>query len=168
MIGFTESAKCSTIRKIFDDAYRSHQSCVIVDNIERLIDYGPIGPRYPNLTLQALLVLLKKMPPKGRKLLIVATSSRKQVLDQLEMLSAFTDVLHVSNLSKAEHITAVAKLSGVLSPAGLASLQAQLSGRNTNIGVKKLLGLLDMVKQTDERERVDKLVAKLEDDMISY
>ena len=64
--------------------------------------------------------------------------------------------------------TAVAKLSGVLSPAGLASLQAQLSGRNTNIGVKKLLGLLDMVKQTDESERVDKLVAKLEDDMISY
>ena len=49
--------------------------------------------------LQALLVLLKKLPPKGRKLLIVATTSRKHVLDELEMLSAFTDVLHVPNLS---------------------------------------------------------------------
>ena len=27
-------------------------SCVVVDNIERLLDYGPIGPRYSNLTLQ--------------------------------------------------------------------------------------------------------------------
>ena len=52
MIGFTESPKCMTIRKIFDDAYKSSVSCVVVDNIERLIDYGPIGPRYANMTLQ--------------------------------------------------------------------------------------------------------------------
>ena len=34
---------------------RSNQSCVVVDNIERLLDYGPIGPRYSNLTLQVRL-----------------------------------------------------------------------------------------------------------------
>lgn len=77
MVGYTESAKCLQIRKIFDDAYRSTLSCILVDNIERLLDYGPIGPRYSNLTLQALLVLLKKEPPKGRKLLILCTSSRR-------------------------------------------------------------------------------------------
>lgn len=77
MVGFTESAKCLQIRKIFDDAYRSTLSCIVVDNVERLLDYGPIGPRYSNLTLQALLVLLKKQPPKGRKLLILCTSSRR-------------------------------------------------------------------------------------------
>ena len=55
MIGYTESAKCMTIRKIFDDAYKSSVSCVVVDNIERLIDYGPIGPRYANMTLQVCL-----------------------------------------------------------------------------------------------------------------
>ena len=103
MVGFTESAKCATIRKIFDDAYRSMMSCILVDNIERLLDYGPIGPRYSNLTLQALLVLLKKNPPKGRRLLIICTTSRKEVLEQMEMLSAFTDVLHVSNLTRPEH-----------------------------------------------------------------
>ena len=56
MIGFTESAKCMTIRKIFDDAYKSSVSCVVVDNIERLIDYGPIGPRYANMTLQVITI----------------------------------------------------------------------------------------------------------------
>jgi vesicle-fusing ATPase len=80
MVGYTETAKCLHIRKVFDDAYRSTLSCILVDNIERLLDYGPIGPRYSNLTLQALLVLLKKQPPPGKKLLILCTSSRRLFL----------------------------------------------------------------------------------------
>ena len=38
--------------------FRSMMSCVVVDNIERLLDYGPIGPRYSNLTLQVNLMLI--------------------------------------------------------------------------------------------------------------
>ena len=106
-MGFTESAKCMQIRRIFDDAYRSSMSCILVDNIERLLDYGPIGPRYSNLTLQAILVLLKKNPPKGKRLLVICTTSRREVLQQMEMLSAFTDVLHVSNLTEAQHFAGV-------------------------------------------------------------
>ena len=110
-------------------------------------------------------MLLKKLPPKGRKLLIVATTSRKSVLDDLEMLSAFTDILHVPNLSRPEHVSEVSRASGVISAPGLSSLKSQLSGRSANIGVKKLLGLLDMVAQTQEAERVNKLVMKLEEEM---
>jgi hypothetical protein len=33
------------------------------DNIERLLDYVPIGPRFSNQVLQTLLVLMKKLPP---------------------------------------------------------------------------------------------------------
>ena len=112
-----------------------------------------------------MLVLLKKLPPKGRKLLIVATTSRKSVLEDLEMVSAFTDILHVPNLSRTEHIIQVSRASGVISATGLASLQTQMSGRSANIGVKKLLGLLDMVAQTQEAERVNKLIMKLEEEM---
>ncbi|TNN36166.1 Vesicle-fusing ATPase [Liparis tanakae] len=64
MIGHSEIAKCQAIKKIFEDAYKSQLSCVVVDDIERLLDYVPIGPRFSNLVLQALLVLLKKPPPK--------------------------------------------------------------------------------------------------------
>ena len=42
MVGFTEAAKCMQIRKVFDDAYKSPLSCTVVDNIERLLDYGSI------------------------------------------------------------------------------------------------------------------------------
>lgn len=128
MVGFTESAKCLQIRKIFDDAYRSTLSCILVDNIERLLDYGPIGPRYSNLTLQALLVLLKKQPPKGRKLLILCTSSRRQVLDDMEMLSAFTSVLHVQNLSHPQHVLAVLEDCDVFSKQELLSISKKMQG----------------------------------------
>lgn len=129
MIAYTESAKCLQIRKVFDDAYRSTLSCIVVDNIERLLDYGPIGPRYSNITLQALLVLLKKQPPKGRKLLIVCTSSRRQVLEDMEMLSAFTSILHVPNLSQPDHLMTVLEESDVFSKPELKSIQKKIQGQ---------------------------------------
>lgn len=126
MIAYTESAKCLHIRKVFDDAYRSTLSCVLVDNIERLLDYGSIGPRYSNLTLQALLVLLKKQPPKGRKLLILCTTSRRQVLEDMEMLSAFTSILHVPNLSSPEHLMNVIEDSDVFTKQEIHSIKKKI------------------------------------------
>jgi len=164
MVGFTESAKCMMIRKIFDDAYRSSMSCIVVDNIERLIDYGPIGPRYSNLTLQALLVLLKKPPPKGKRLLIICTTSRKEVLEQMEMMSAFTDVLHVSNLSHASHIARVLEQTDAFNQTEARNIVTKLANHNICIGVKKLLGLLDMCKQMGEQTRGIKFISKLEEE----
>jgi len=167
MVGFTESAKCTMIRKIFDDAYRSDLSCVIVDNIERLIDYGAIGPRYSNLTLQALLVLLKKAPPSGRRLLVVATSSRREVLDLLEMIPCFTSVLHVPNLRNADEVLTVVGNSGVFKGGDLESLKTKIANLNLSIGIKSLLGVLDMVAQTEESGRVNKLASKLEEEALN-
>jgi len=167
MVGYTEAAKCTTIRKIFDDAYRSDFSCIIVDNIERLIDYGAIGPRYSNLTLQALLVLLKKAPPQGRRLLVLATSSRREVLDLLEMLPCFTAVLPVPNMRSSQDVLPVVENSGVVAEADLELLRSKISGLNINIGVKSLIGVLDMVAQTDEGGRVEKLVSKLEEEALA-
>lgn len=50
--------------QMFDKAYHSKFSCIVVDDIEHLLDYVPVGPHFSNLVLQALLVLLKKAPPK--------------------------------------------------------------------------------------------------------
>jgi len=37
MVGFHEAAKCQLIKKMFEDAYKSPLSCIIVDDIERLL-----------------------------------------------------------------------------------------------------------------------------------
>ncbi|KAL1379892.1 hypothetical protein pipiens_014586 [Culex pipiens pipiens] len=159
MVGFTENAKCLQIRKYFDDAYRSTLSCILVDNIERLLDYGPIGPRYSNLTLQALLVLLKKQPPRGKKLLIL------QVLEDMEMLSAFTAVLHVPNLSQPEHILSVLEQeSDVFSKSDLSTIYKRMKGHKVFVGIKKLLDLIDLSRQTEPQQRVNKFLTKLEEE----
>jgi vesicle-fusing ATPase len=154
MVGYTETAKCMLIRKVFDDAYKSTQSCILVDNIERLLDYSPIGQRYSNLVLQALLVLLKKEPPAGRKLMVLCTASRRQVLEEMEMLSTFTAVLHVPNLTQPEHLLAVlddiSQNNGnqnCFSKAERDMIARNTAGRRLSIGIKKLLAFIDMAKQ---------------------
>ena len=148
MVGFTEAAKCMQIRKVFDDAYKSPLSCIVVDNIERLLDYGPIGPRYSNLVLQALLVLLSKEPPFGRKLVILCTTSCRQVLEQLEMVSSFTTVLHVPNLSQSEHLINVLSYlnangaTSCFNQQEVAKIHRKIQGRHLQIGIKKLLAFV--------------------------
>jgi len=70
MIGYTELEKCSQLQKIFEDAYKSPLSCIIIDNVERLLNYSTIGPIYSNLMLQALLLLLRKRPPRVKNCFI--------------------------------------------------------------------------------------------------
>ncbi|EEB10550.1 N-ethylmaleimide sensitive fusion protein, putative [Pediculus humanus corporis] len=164
MVGFTESSKCLLIKKIFEDAYRSNLSCVLVDNIERLLDYGAVGPRYSNITLQALLVLLKKEPPKGRRLIVFCTSSRRKVLEDLELLSTFTTTLHVPNITEIDDLVTVLEETNVFSSPDIKSLVKLLQGKRLSIGIKKLLALIDMARQTNPNTRVSQFVTTLEEE----
>ena len=46
MVGYSEFAKVAKINKAFEDAYKSPQSVIVIDEIERLLDYVPMGQRY--------------------------------------------------------------------------------------------------------------------------
>uniref|UniRef100_A0A8C5AYG7 Vesicle-fusing ATPase n=1 Tax=Gadus morhua TaxID=8049 RepID=A0A8C5AYG7_GADMO len=150
MIGHSEISKCQAIKKVFDDAYKSQLSCVVVDDIERLLDYVPIGPRFSNLVLQALLVLLKKPPPKGRKLLIIGTTSRKDILQEMEMLDAFSTTIHIQNISTGEQLVDALELLGSFTEKERASIGHQLKGKRVWIGIKKLLMFIEMSLQVTE------------------
>uniref|UniRef100_A0A3P8Z527 Vesicle-fusing ATPase n=1 Tax=Esox lucius TaxID=8010 RepID=A0A3P8Z527_ESOLU len=164
MIGFSENSKCLAIKKIFEDAYKSQLSCVVVDDIERLLDYVPIGPRFSNMVLQALLVLLKKTPPKGRKLLIIGTTSRKDVLQEMEMLDAFSTTIHIPNISTGEHLVEALELLGSFTDAERATIGQHVKGKRVWIGIKKLLMLIEMSLQMDVEYRVTKFLQLLRDE----
>ena len=66
--------------------------------------------KFSNMVLQALIALVKKVPPKGKRLLVIGTSSRKDVLDQMGLLSAFNSSLHLSNLTSGQEIVTVIKV----------------------------------------------------------
>ncbi|KAK5851189.1 hypothetical protein PBY51_002004 [Eleginops maclovinus] len=164
MIGHSEIAKCQAIKKIFEDAYKSQLSCVVVDDIERLLDYVPIGPRFSNLVLQALLVLLKKTPPKGRKLLIIGTTSRKDVLQEMEMLDAFSTTIHIPNISRGEQLVEALELLGSFQDAERADIAKRVKDTTLWIGVKKLLMLIEMSIQVDSGYRVSKFMSLLREE----
>ncbi|XP_008775164.1 vesicle-fusing ATPase-like [Phoenix dactylifera] len=102
MIGLSESSKCAQIVKVFEDAYKSQLSIIILDDIERLLEYVAIGPRFSNLISQTLLVLLKRLPPKGKNMLVIGTTSEAGFLESLGICDAFSVTYHVPTLDKAD------------------------------------------------------------------
>ncbi|KAI0019473.1 P-loop containing nucleoside triphosphate hydrolase protein [Xylariomycetidae sp. FL0641] len=81
-VGTNEAAKLEYLRRAFSDAYKSTYSIVILDGIENIIDWNPIGMRFSNAVVQYLGALLDTRPPKGRKLLVIATTSQRSMLNQ--------------------------------------------------------------------------------------
>jgi vesicle-fusing ATPase len=76
MVGTSLPFKIQYVVKAFEDAYKSTQSIVILDDLERLVEYVEIGRRFNNDLLQALLVLISKLPEKkDSSILIIATCS---------------------------------------------------------------------------------------------
>ncbi|CAM6123309.1 unnamed protein product [Calypogeia fissa] len=102
MVGLPEFQKCSMISNVFEDAYRSPLGIIIMDDIERIIGYVSIGPKFSNGILQTLLVLIKKLPPKGSKLMIIGTTSMKEDMGDVGILSAFQLSISVPNLNSSD------------------------------------------------------------------
>ncbi|KAI8904181.1 P-loop containing nucleoside triphosphate hydrolase protein [Powellomyces hirtus] len=168
MVGFTEQAKMNHINKIFNDAHRSEFSVIVIDSLERILDWVPIGPRFSNSVLQTLMVLLKKPPMKNHRLLILATTTNRHVLSQMDLTDAFNASLYTP------HITTLSAIDSVL-----ASLQTFTDAERTRaiemlsragveqrgglaIAVKKLVVLGEMAAQ--DVDRVDKLVNLIMDE----
>lgn len=163
MIGFSESAKCQAIKKVFDDAFKSELSCIVVDDIERLIEYVPIGPRFSNTVLQALFILLKRSLPKRRKLLIIGTTSCRDVLDQMQLMSVFNTVIHVPSITRPAELIQVIKNLNKFEEQEIDFIESGIQEMNINIGIKKLLSLVEMSLQTDISERAGKFQILLQE-----
>ena len=103
LVKYMESGKYTYIYNTFEDGYKSPYSIIILDNIEKLIEYIRIGPRFSNLLLQTLSVYIKKLPPKkGKKMLIIGTTSSASQLEELGLVESFDRRIQVPNLTKNE------------------------------------------------------------------
>lgn len=86
LIGQSDSQRCATLLKLFNDAYKSPLSIIVIDDIERVIEFTPVGSRFSNSVLQTLLVLLRKVPPAPCRLLVAATTSIAHLLEDLQVI----------------------------------------------------------------------------------
>lgn len=148
MIGYSDSQRCGEILKVFTDSYKSPLSVIVIDDIERIIEFTPVGCRFSNSVLQTLLVLLRKVPPTPCRLLVIATTSIAHLLDDLQLTAAFNVQVHASMLQLPSEMEAVLKKYG---GDGLTDHEIQsISQMITKpIGVKQLLMVLEMARAED-------------------
>ncbi|KAI8085172.1 P-loop containing nucleoside triphosphate hydrolase protein [Halteromyces radiatus] len=164
MVGMTENAKINEINKVFNDSYKSPLSVIVIDNIERLLDWVDIGPRFSNAILQALLVLLKKPPPKDRRLLIIATTSQRSILKQMDMIDAFASEIQVPTITSLSEIDIVLQKMELFNEQERSDALIELGtveNMTLSIGIKKLLMVIEMARQ--DTDKVSKFVNTISD-----
>ncbi|KAF9193036.1 transport between ER and Golgi ATPase protein [Haplosporangium sp. Z 767] len=152
MIGMSEMQKVNAIHRVFQDSYKSPLSVIVMDDIERLLDYTPIGSRFSNTVLQALAVLLKKQPPKGRRLLVLTTTTRRHVLAEMDLMDSFSSELYVENLRKLEEVNVVVKNLALFKSdeerrTAMATLAKSGIENQLSIGIKRLLMTIEKARQ---------------------
>jgi len=144
-VGYHETGKIDSIVSIFNDAYRSEQALIILDDIERIMEYVNIGPRFSNAILQALMVLIKKVPTKpNHRLLIIGTTSQKTVLKELEIYQAFNVAVHMPTLTRDEVFAVLKHYKGNQKDKEMIADSMQF------MTIKRLLLLIDMACQGED------------------
>jgi len=144
LVGYSESGKCSKITKIFEDAYKSPISCIVVDDIERIIEYVRLGNRFSNIILQTLLVFMRKQPPKNKKLLILSTTSNMSLLEELDFNTVFDETIALPQIdTKEEFQNVLTSLSVFPKPEQLSEATNFFSG---SISIKNLITIIEMAR----------------------
>lgn len=141
LVGWSEQARVLKILKVFEDAYKSPLSVIVLDDLERLIDYSPVGPRYSNVVLQSLQTLINTPPPTECKLLVFATATDTNFLEELGVLSIFTAQQALPLVSGP------AELAVVLAALGESELADRLDTKP--VPIKTLINRIDYLKQQD-------------------
>ena len=151
MIGFNEPSKIAHMTKIFMDAYKSPMSVVVMDSIERIVEWVPIGPRFSNPILQTLVTLLRKQPPKGRRLLILATTTERSILQQLDVFNNFNSDLSVPELQTYDELAFVMKDTKAFSDddirRSISEIKDITRSDKCQVGIKKVLLGIETAKQ---------------------
>ena len=144
LVGLHEDGRANIVQKAFRDAYKSPSALIILDDIERIMEYVAIGPRFSNQVLQTLLVLVKAQPPPGHRLMVVGTTSIPDMLEAMQVTDAFYLCLPVPSLETASQFSAVLSSGKLLtmSAPDVAAVSAHLAGKS--MGIKKLLNIVEM------------------------
>ena len=155
MVGYNEMAKVHHISKIFEDAYKSRTSVVVVDNIERIIDWVPIGPRFSNTVLQTLMVFLRKQPTKDRRLLVLATTTQRAVLKNLDVYNSFNSDIMVPHVNTYEELQFIMEQSNAFDQQEIGMALSEIGGISDDgtigVGVKKVLLGIETAKQDADK-----------------
>ena len=155
-IGMNEQQKCEKIKTVFDQAHKSSLGMIVIDDLEQIIDYVDIGPRFSNSVLQTLKICLKKTPNSGRRLMVICTSSAiGSIWNHLNISGVFDVNIKLGYVSSRTGFETV--IGGVTE---LSKEQVEIivdflyeNQKDVNIPVKKLIKISETINEYIEKEQ---------------
>ncbi len=146
LLNETENEKLNYIYNIFSDAYKSSSSLIIIDDIEKLIEYVEINrsSRFNNHTLQLLLNLMKNPPTNDYcNLCVICTTSYEKVLKEMDINKFFDLIIPIPSLTQVTDIkTILNKIKPNIPPLHLNII---VNNIYKPIGIKKIITILNMI-----------------------
>jgi vesicle-fusing ATPase len=148
LVGVPDVVKVAAIEKVFTDAFKSKSSIVILDSLERLFNWVPIGPRFSMAMVDALLIFMNKQPPPGHRLLILATTAIPDVLKELSF--SFSREIEVPAVATANEVRIVLQADAELSPDEATRAMRTYGQNEVGIGIKKILFAIDRAREDED------------------
>lgn len=154
LVGMSDGAICLKISKVFDDAYKSTLSIVIIDDFERIIRYT-IGNRFSNAILQALLTCIRRSPKEPNRKVFVLATSTSQVVRTLELDRMFDFVRTIPCVNGRAELRAVLESSGIAQQCrpSLEAVLAEFPANSAGLGISEVLTTLELAIN-DENDSV--------------
>lgn len=154
MIGMNEIQKIQHLQKVFTDAYKSPLNILVLDKIDLIVDWVPIGPRFSSAVLAAIKGLMDNKPPKNRPLLIFATTSERTVLQQLQL--DFDEEIAVPNVNSQQELAFIMQQSGKFSEQeiqrSIGLIEETTGSRRIGVGVRRVLLGIQTAAQVQDRD----------------
>merc|ERR1712118_237507 len=142
LAGCSEQEKVMKITEIFDDAQKSSLSAVILYDLEHLMEFTCIGPRFSNSILQLFFGMLKRQPAKqGHRMLIIGTTSEVNFIRNSKLVRAFSVTLELPMLSDPSHFQEALRGLPAFTPQVLTEVCGALP---RSVGIRTLLRVAEM------------------------
>ncbi|KAF2671050.1 AAA-domain-containing protein [Microthyrium microscopicum] len=152
MVGFNDMMKVQYMQKIFMDADKSPLSIIVIDDIEDIIDWIGIGPRFSVTVVSAIRALLRQNPPGDKRRVVMTTTAQREALSQLNMLDrVFNAQIPVPNVQGLD------ALNRALAKGGMTDREAEQTmalvesekGSQISVGIKKVLEAVQISQAVD-------------------
>ncbi|KAF2173856.1 hypothetical protein M409DRAFT_16126 [Zasmidium cellare ATCC 36951] len=148
MVGMNEIQKIQHLSKVFTDAYKSPLNVLVLDEIEMFVDWVPVGPRFSSAVLAALKGLMGNKPPKGRPLLVIATTSERSVLQQLQL--KFNAEIAIPNV-RPEELPQIMQQSGEFSNQDIQRAVSEIGDFPGGVGIQQAILAIQTAVQDSDR-----------------
>lgn len=87
--------------ELFEQGCKSESFVLVLDCVEKLIEYSKLGNIYNNKVLQTIYTILAKIVDPSKSIVVILTSSNRQLMSNIELLNICTYTYQLSDIANS-------------------------------------------------------------------